>query len=698
MGLKNVVWLLGKHLGISYIIYMMGAKRTNLACIGVVNTILVVEEVWKRTAKRRRTAIDEKKENFIKPKDSSEQVQIDNVERSEWLNTMIQLLWPYIGKNVKHFIKYQLEPTIKQQFISFTFDTIELGGTPVKIGEIEVYAEDELRNEIIMDLNVIYKGDCHFQVSSGVIKAGIKDFQFNGKIRVIMKPLKKEMPLIGGVQVYLLEKPEIEFDATNLIGFMDLPGLKELIRNFLSSQFVLPNKSTKKILPAVPSRMIHMLQPKGVLRISVIEAKDLMIKDFLTSDPYAIITVRGEEFRTQTINSNLNPQWNYSCEYILDVYRNLTVTIQLFDYDLASKDENLGWVSFSYGEILEKESNDFWLPLDRAETGQIHLQFQWFQLNNDKRQLQTNVSSKLKKAGCSNCVLVVYIDSAKQLPFIANGGVEPSPFVQCSVGGNKVETNVCENTNNPVWDKGFTFFLTDPSNTEISLKVFDKPSNSALGHVEYQLAKLIDENYLEMNAAFPLQESGSNSHIQLNLQLYIMVPGMGVNDEQGLGWKNPPYNENMPIKRPIKTPGVYEGNDRASINITIRHIKTKQALVVIVHKVVNLPSSNNAAYPPNTYVKLQLVPETKDGRKKTSTIKSCNPVFDEKFEFPITSSDFHKFSLLIYTCFKQTGFKATGLFTKKKRFGKVNIALSEHKLGSDINNWFDLDTSDSDDE
>ncbi|GAB6032128.1 Extended synaptotagmin-2, partial [Chamberlinius hualienensis] len=120
---------------------------------------------------------------------------------------MIQLLWPCIGRNVEIFIKRKLEPTIKQKFTSFAFDTIELGDTPAEIKDFEVYVEDELRNEIIMNLNVIYKGDCHFQVSSGVIKAGIKDFQFNGKIRVIMKPLQKKLPLIGGAQVYLLEKP-----------------------------------------------------------------------------------------------------------------------------------------------------------------------------------------------------------------------------------------------------------------------------------------------------------------------------------------------------------------------------------------------------------------------------------------------------------------------------------------------------------
>ncbi|GAB6025622.1 hypothetical protein CHUAL_011348 [Chamberlinius hualienensis] len=461
--------------------------------------------------------MDQNKEN------STKKIEVVKVERCQWLNTLISLLWPYIGENAKDFIKKHLEPTIKEKYKSFSFETIDVGQTPIQIKYIAVYAEDKLRNEIIMDLTVMYKGDCHFQVSYGIIKAGIKDFRFKGQIRVIMKPLATAMPLIGGIQIYLLDKPKIKFDATDLAGVMDIPSLKEMIRNFLSSKMALPNKSTVKILPDVPSRKIHMLQPKGVLRITAIEAKDLMVKDLLSSDPYAIITVRGEEFRTQTIHSNLNPQWNYSCENVLDVFHGLKVSIDLFDHNLIKKDKQLGSVSFSTDEILEKGTSDFWKPLERAETGQIHLQFQWFQLNTDKSQLQNILSTELRTQGCSSFVLVVYIDNAKELPLIKNDDDEFSPFVECSVGKNKFETNVSEPTNNPVWNQGFTFFLTDPSNADVSIKVFDKISDSALGHMEYQIKNLIDQKDLEINAVFPLEQSGPNSHIQLFFQLLVMT-------------------------------------------------------------------------------------------------------------------------------------------------------------------------------
>lgn len=56
-----------------------------------------------------------------------------------------------------------------------------------------------------------------------------------------------------------------------------------------------------------------------MLRIHVVEAKDLMKKDIGVlgkgkSDPYAIVTVGSQQFRTQTIDNTVNPKWDYWCE------------------------------------------------------------------------------------------------------------------------------------------------------------------------------------------------------------------------------------------------------------------------------------------------------------------------------------------------------------------------------------------------
>lgn len=56
-----------------------------------------------------------------------------------------------------------------------------------------------------------------------------------------------------------------------------------------------------------------------MLRVHVVEAKELMKKDISVlgkgkSDPYAVINVGAQEFRTKTINNTVAPKWDYWCE------------------------------------------------------------------------------------------------------------------------------------------------------------------------------------------------------------------------------------------------------------------------------------------------------------------------------------------------------------------------------------------------
>lgn len=58
---------------------------------------------------------------------------------------------------------------------------------------------------------------------------------------------------------------------------------------------------------------------QGVLRVHVIEARHLMKKDISMlgkgkSDPYAVVTVGAQEFKTKVIDNNVDPKWDYWCE------------------------------------------------------------------------------------------------------------------------------------------------------------------------------------------------------------------------------------------------------------------------------------------------------------------------------------------------------------------------------------------------
>lgn len=51
-------------------------------------------------------------------------------------------------------------------------------------------------------------------------------FQIRGLVRVVMKPMLSVMPLIGGVQIFYLNNPTINFNLIGVADVLDLPGFK----------------------------------------------------------------------------------------------------------------------------------------------------------------------------------------------------------------------------------------------------------------------------------------------------------------------------------------------------------------------------------------------------------------------------------------------------------------------------------------
>ena len=113
----------------------------------------------------------------------------------------------------------QIEPLIKKSLENLTlkdfkFDHVLLGNIPPRIGGIKCYDKLTARNEIIMDLEVTWAGDCEIQVSIKGIKASILDLYIHGHLRVVLKPLIHNLPLVGGIQVNILQRSLVKKGAT----------------------------------------------------------------------------------------------------------------------------------------------------------------------------------------------------------------------------------------------------------------------------------------------------------------------------------------------------------------------------------------------------------------------------------------------------------------------------------------------------
>ncbi|KAI3905348.1 hypothetical protein MKX01_040039 [Papaver californicum] len=154
----------------------------------------------------------------------------------------------------------------------------------------------------------------------------------------------------------------------------------------------------------------------GVLKVTVVQGKQLVIRDFRTSDPYVVLKLGNQVVKTKVINSCLNPVWNE--ELTLNVTQSAGVlNIEVFDKDRFKSDDKMGrahlnlqqiasaarlkqvikarpgestrirtilpdsdnclvresYVSCVDGEIMQ----DVWLRLCGAESGELELKLKW---------------------------------------------------------------------------------------------------------------------------------------------------------------------------------------------------------------------------------------------------------------------------------------------------------------------------------
>jgi len=141
----------------------------------------------------------------------------------------------------------------------------------------------------------------------------------------------------------------------------------------------------------------------GRLDLSVVEAKDLLDKDFFTvSDPYCIIKIGTEEARTARIKDNLNPVWNenFQLYFIHPIGEPFKVEFTLMDKD-AIVDDLLGKASFDITKLDGENLYDAWLELDTKGKLRVKMrlismgthQIKFMQLSQHAAQQQTAIST-----------------------------------------------------------------------------------------------------------------------------------------------------------------------------------------------------------------------------------------------------------------------------------------------------------------
>ncbi|KAL3988914.1 hypothetical protein ACER0C_013232 [Sarotherodon galilaeus] len=474
-------------------------------------------------------------------------VHYPDVERVEWLNKTVKQMWPFICQFVEKLFRETIEPAVKganPHLSTFCFTKIDMGDKPLRVNGVKVYTENVDKRQVIMDLQISFVGNTEIDVDikKYYCRAGIKSIQLHGVMRVVMEPLLGDIPLIGALSVFFLKKPLLDINWTGLTNMLDIPGVNGLCDNLLQdiiySYLVLPNRIDIPLVSEAQMARLRFPIPKCVLRIHFIEAQELLRKDkFLgglvkgKSDPYGVIKIGTDLFQSKVIHDTINPKWNEVYEALVYDPSGSSMEIELFDED-PDQDDFLGSLVIDMAELQKEQKVDEWFPLEEVASGKLHLKLEWLSLLSTPERLDqvlSNVRADRSQAsdGLSSAVLIVFLDSARNLPSGKKVTSDPSPFVQFRVGHKSYESKTKYKTHEPLWEETFTFLIHNPKVQELEVEVKDEKHDCSLGTLTLPLTRLLEAEEMTLNQRFPLRNSGPSCTLKIKMALRVLSMDKG---------------------------------------------------------------------------------------------------------------------------------------------------------------------------
>uniref|UniRef100_A0A7N9ATT8 Extended synaptotagmin-like protein 2a n=1 Tax=Mastacembelus armatus TaxID=205130 RepID=A0A7N9ATT8_9TELE len=455
-------------------------------------------------------------------------VHYPDVERVEWLNKTVKQMWPFICQFLEKLFKETIEPAVQNanpHLSSFCFTRIDMGEKPLRVNGVKVYTENVDKRQVIMDLQISFVGNTEIDVDikKYYCRAGIKSIQLHGVMRVVMEPLLGDMPLVGALSVFFLNKPvsTLTFDLIlRLCGLCD-----SIIQDIINSQMVLPNSIRIPLVGDTQLAQLRFPVPKAVLRIHFIEAQDLLSKDTFMkglikgkSDPYGIISIGTKQFKSKVIQENLNPKWN-------EVYEALV-------YDNAVPFCFINGIDFNRHFCLQ------WFALEDVSKGKLHLKLEWLSVLSkpdklDQALMSINAGRGQANDGLSSALLIVFLDSARNLPRnpleFNQVGLKPAS-VSKAIKCQSQTTIFClfcvfqtkYKTNEPVWEEAFTFLIHNPKTQELEVEVKDQKHDCSLGTLKMPLSRLLEADKMTLNKHFPLKSSGPSCTLKMKMALKVL--------------------------------------------------------------------------------------------------------------------------------------------------------------------------------
>lgn len=88
-------------------------------------------------------------------------------------------------------------------------------------------------------------------------------------------------------------------------------------------------------------------------------------------------------------------------------------------------------------------------------------------------------------------------------------------------------------TDSPVWERGYTFLLTNPEHDSVQIRIVDQKTEKDIGQYTFPLSGLLDKPGMEIaSQPYQLMKSGAESKIEMAFRLRILKKSPCEEDEK----------------------------------------------------------------------------------------------------------------------------------------------------------------------
>ena len=462
-------------------------------------------------------------------------VAFPDFDRSEWINTALKKVWPHLGPVSNTVAKRIIEPRINdilkrlnvksvnlETISNFKLKEFILGTVPGRVGGIKAYDRNTGREEIVMDIEVIYAGDARVRFSVQGWECEINQVNFRAIVRVVFKPLMDALPIAGGMELYLISMPSLDYNLGGMAMAAEMPGISNIIRGILDKiikkGFVWPNRLSLYLpldsINNMEDKSYVLAQPSGVLSVEIVRGRDLVKKDLRgTSDPYVVASIGSSvhNFVDKYVSSDVNPEWGYECLFPIEEPSGHKLVLKIYDYDAGSEDDFMGEVSLEVVGLLEDQEQ--WVTLQNVKHGDILIRSRWLPSSAAPVSLTS-----------TRAIVTLFVHCGENI-----GDTRRSaPFSRCEVRCSAEEkrrvwvSSPRGPGHDPKYRQGCSFLSSDPSQDSLQLAVEDQRSGQSLGRVSIPLTVLIESPGNRINNTRWSLEAGTGEESSVTISAALL--------------------------------------------------------------------------------------------------------------------------------------------------------------------------------